>query len=69
MRTQVQFLTINAAAKEIGLPSSRIRAMQKNGTCPGFFASTRFYVNVDMLREQLEAECRANAAKSKEAPQ
>ena len=63
----MQFLTINETPKEIPITRSCLRAMQAQGRLPGFYAGSRFYVNVDMLREQLEAECRANAAGNKEA--
>lgn len=63
----MQFLTINQTAKAIGLPHTCIRAMVANNSAPGFYAGSRFYVDVDMLREQLEAECRANAGMGGEA--
>lgn len=55
-----QYLTINAAAKEFGLPAFALRSMQKRGECPGFFSGSRFYVNCDMLAEKLDAECRSS---------
>ena len=49
-----------AAAMGI-LPEFRLRQMQKEGRCPGD-AGTRFYIDVDRLLAQLDAECAANAA-------
>ena len=54
-------LTINQTAKEKGLPHTYLRARLAQGRLPGFYSGSRFYVNVDMLCEQLEAECRVNA--------
>ena len=56
----MQFLTINSAAREIGLPHSRLRVMQSEGRLPGFYAGTRYYVNVDQLRAQLEEASRSS---------
>ena len=55
----MQFLTINQAAKAIGLPHSRLRAMLAAHALPGFYAGTRYYVNLDLLREKLEEDSRA----------
>lgn len=49
-----------------GLSENQLRARKKEGRLPGFFAGTRFYVNVPKLREQLERECEANATGIKE---
>ncbi len=61
----MQFMTINAAAREIGLPHTCLRAMQAQGKLPGFYAGTRYYVNLDMLREQLENDSRPVAERNK----
>lgn len=66
---ELKILTINQTAAEKGLPHTYLRALQAQGKLPGFYSGTRFYVNVDMLCEQLEAECRANAGGNKEAAQ
>lgn len=58
----MQFQTINQAAKTIGLPHTCLRSMQAAGKLPGFFAGSRYYVNVDLLREKLETESRNNAS-------
>ena len=57
----MQFLTINQTAREVGLPHTCLRSMLAVGQLPGFYAGTRYYVNVDVLREKLDAECRDNA--------
>ena len=62
----MRFLTINQTAKEIGLPHTCLRAMQAQGKLPGFYAGSRWYVNVDMLREQLENDSRPAAERSGE---
>lgn len=54
-----------AAAMGI-LPEFRLRQMQKEGRCPGVFAGSRFYVDVDRLLAQLDAECAANAANAQQ---
>lgn len=60
----MKLLTITKAAKETGVAEFRIRQMQKEGRCPGVFAGTRFYVDVDRLLGQLDAECAVNASKA-----
>ena len=65
----MQFLTINATAREIGLPHTCIRAMVKRGECPGFYSGNRFLVNVDQFREKLEQDSRAAMSNRKEAAQ
>lgn len=59
----MQFLTINQTAAEIGLPHSRLRAMLSAHSLPGFYAGNRYYVNVDLLREMLEEECKSSIKK------
>ena len=59
----MQFLTINKTAAEIGLPRSRLRTMLSAHSLPGFYAGTRYYVNVDLLREMLEEECKSSIKK------
>lgn len=49
------FLTIREAAGLLHISHDRIRAWQKQGLVPGFFAGTRFYVNYPRFKEQLEA--------------
>lgn len=62
----MHFLTINQTPRDVKVSRYYLRTMQKQGKLPGFYAGSRFYVNVDMLREMLEDECRANAEKSEE---
>lgn len=58
----MQFMTINQTSKVLGLPHTCIRALVKANKCPGFYAGTRFYVDVDMFREQLEGMSRQNSS-------
>ena len=55
----MQFLTINQAAKAVGLPHTVLRSMLTAHALPGFYAGTRYYVNVDLLRAKLEEDSRA----------
>ena len=56
----MQVFTITQEAKQGLLSEFRLRQMQKQGRLPGFYSGTRYYVNHDMLVEQIEAECRKN---------
>lgn len=49
-----QFLTIRQAAKIVGLSHARIRQWVKDGQVPGFYAGTRFYVNMPKFRKALD---------------
>ena len=60
----MKLLTIPKTAKEIGIAEFRLRRLQKEGKCPGVYAGTRYYVDVDRLLVQLDAECAANAQQS-----
>ena len=64
-----QFQTIRQAAKSTGLPEYFLRMRCKQNRLPGFYASSRFYVNVPLLLEQIDTESRAagNAAGAQEA--
>ena len=53
------FLTINRAAAAVGLPHTLLRAMLAKSELPGFYSGNRYYVNLDLLREKLEADSRA----------
>ena len=44
---------------EVGLPHTLLRKMLSEHRLPGFYAGTRYYVNIDLLREQLESASRA----------
>lgn len=63
----MQFLTINQTAKVVGLPHTCLRTMLVKGDLPGFYSGTRFYVNLDMFREKLEAESRSTMEQRMEA--
>ena len=55
----MKFETINQAAKRADLPNAgAIRRMVKRHECPGFYSGSRFYVNVDALKEKLDKKCR-----------
>ena len=50
------FQTINNAADALGLPRCLLRRAQKLGKVPGFYAGSRFYVNVDMLYKKMMSD-------------
>lgn len=58
----VAYQTIRQTARNTGLPEHHLRQLVKRHECPGFYAGTRFYVNVDALTEQLDRVSRSNAA-------
>lgn len=47
------FQTINQAADALGIPRHLLRRAQKLGKVPGFYAGSRFYVNVNLLYDKL----------------
>ena len=53
------FMTINQTAKAIGLSRNRLCTMLANNSLPGFYIGSRYYVNFEMLKEQLERESRS----------
>lgn len=53
------FLTIREVARDGILPESLLRRWEKAGRLPGVRSGNRFYVNVELLRQQLDAESRA----------
>lgn len=55
-----EYKTIRQTARQTGLPEHHLRQLVKRGECPGFYAGTRFYVNIDALIEQLERVSRSN---------
>lgn len=58
------YLTINKAAQIPDMPSAcTLRAWLKQGQLPGFYAGTRFYVAVDVLREKLDRESRESVTR------
>ncbi len=54
------FLTINQTAKSENLPHTVLRRRLAEHRLPGFYAGTRYYVNLDLLREMLDEESRAS---------
>ena len=63
----MRFMTINQTAQAVGLPHTCLRSMLATGNLPGFYAGTRFYVNVDQFREKLEQDSRSAMSNRKEA--
>lgn len=55
------FCTIREAARAGILPENELRRRVKCGKLPGIYAGVKFLINVEMLMQQLDAECRANA--------
>lgn len=58
MNKTTTFSTIRQASRKIDFPENRIRAMVKQGVCPGIYSGNRFLVNVDALVELLENQSR-----------
>ena len=58
--TMAKYLTINQAAKELDLPNWTLRTMHRNGEVPGFYAGSRFYVNIELLLKHLEDKSKAS---------
>ena len=52
------YLTIRKAAQTGIMPENMLRTWLKEKKLPGVYAGTRFYVNMEALREQLETESR-----------
>lgn len=52
------FLTIRQVSRELGISEHFVRGMVARGNCPGIRSGNRFLVNVDALREYLNAESR-----------
>ncbi len=51
-----EFKTIRQVAAIGILPEHRLRALVKEGRCPGLYSGSRFLINVGALAEQLERE-------------
>lgn len=56
------YMTIRQTASETGLAAGTLRTRLKNNKLPGFYAGNRYYINVPLLMEMIDAECRLNAA-------
>ena len=56
------FKTLRQTAHGMGLPEGTLRARLKRNKLPGFYAGSRYYINVPLLMEMLDAESRASVA-------
>ena len=52
------FQTVRQVARYLEIPESLVRRLVAPGVCPGVYSGNRFLVNVEALREYLEAESR-----------
>lgn len=52
------FKTIRQVARYLDISESLVRRLVTQGVCPGVYSGNRFLVNVEALREYLEAESR-----------
>lgn len=52
------FKTIRQVARYLDISESLVRRLVAQGVCPGIYSGNRFLVNVEALREYLEAESR-----------
>ena len=52
------FQTIRQVAHYLEIPEAFVRRLVAQGVCPGVYSGNRFLVNVEALREYLEAESR-----------
>lgn len=59
MTQDSNYLTIKQTARRGPYPEHRLRKMLRIGELPGFYSGTRYYVNYDLLMEQLDRECRS----------
>lgn len=55
------YMTINQTVRETGFSEGMLRTRLKHNKLPGFYAGSRYYVNVPMLMQMLDAESRLNA--------
>ena len=53
----MEFLTIRKAAAHSGVPEFRVRQMVKQNQVPGFYAGSRFLVNIDAFISVLKEMC------------
>ena len=56
------YMTISQTARETGLSEGALRARLKRNKLPGLYAGSRYYINVPLLMEMLDAESRLNAS-------
>lgn len=52
------FQTVRQVARYLEISESLVRRLVAQGVCPGVYSGNRFLVNVEALREYLEAESR-----------
>ena len=52
------FKTIRQVARYLDISESLVRRLVAQGVCPGVYSGNRFLVNVEALREYLEAKSR-----------
>lgn len=52
------FQTVRQVARYLEVPERLVRRPVAQGVCPGVYSGNRFLVNVEALREYLEAESR-----------
>ena len=52
------FQTVRPVARYLEVPERLVRRRVAQGVCPGVYSGNRFLVNVEALREYLEAESR-----------
>lgn len=52
------FQTVRQVARYLEVPERLVRRLVVQGVCPGVYSGNRFLVNVEALREYLEAESR-----------
>ena len=52
------FQTVRQVARYLEIPESLVRRLVAQGVFPGVYSGNRFLVNVEALREYLEAESR-----------
>ena len=62
------YVTIREAAAYLGLPERILRVRLINRKLPGFYAGSRFYVNLSMLIEMLQTECEYYSGGKAELP-
>ena len=56
------YMTINQTVRETDFSVGMLRTRLKHNKLPGFYAGNRYYINVPLLMEMLDAECRLNAS-------
>ena len=56
------YMTIRQTAIETGIAVGTLRTRLKCNKLPGFYAGSRYYINVPLLMEMLDAESRLNAS-------